>query len=44
MTPGQSRVAVLLILLALMEALVQPGIKAWWHSVLSSIGGAVAKK
>lgn len=44
MTTGQSRVAVLLIVLALMEALVQPGVKAWYASVKTALGSVAVKK
>jgi hypothetical protein len=45
MTPGQTRVIVLLIVLMALEAVVHPGIKEWvqaaatqWNTALASTG------
>lgn len=44
MTNGQTRVLVLLAVLALLEVAAHPSVKAYFKTVWSSIGQGVAKK
>lgn len=41
MTPGQTRVIVLLLVLFALEAVIHPGIKQWIANVRGQVGGAL---
>ena len=42
MTPGQTRIVVLLLVLFLLEMVVHPGIKQWITNVWGQISGALS--